>query len=94
MDDGVVSRTLGSTASAPGISPHWHRLLLLNHILEEGDGTGDLPAVDCLGGFAGVLEGGTEVGATSAGGFRGLEVGGSVANLGKGNMSVMRPPMD
>lgn len=90
----MVSRTLGSTASAPGISSHRHRLLLLHHILEERDGTGDLPAIDCLGGFAGVLEGGAEVGATSAGGFGGLEVGGCVSNLVRGNMSVTQPPMD
>lgn len=58
-------RTLSGTASAPSISPHWDRLVLGLHILEVGEGALELPAVDGLGGFAGVLEGDTEVGAAS-----------------------------
>ena len=54
---------------------------MLLDILEEGDGAGELPAVDGLGGLAGVLEGGSEVGAAGAGGFRGFEVGGCVTDL-------------
>lgn len=70
-----------STASAPGISPHRHGLDVLGDILEVGDGAGDFPAVDGLGGLAGVLVGDTEVGAARAGGLGGLEVGGGVADL-------------
>lgn len=78
-----ASRTLRSTASAPGISAHWHGLDMALHILEVGEGAGDLPAVDGLGGLAGVLVGDTEVGAAGACGLRGLEVGGCVADLMK-----------
>jgi hypothetical protein len=48
--------TLGSTASAPGISPHWHSLALLLNIVEVGFGALEFPAVDGLGGLASVLE--------------------------------------
>ena len=74
-------RTLSSTASAPSISPHRHRLLVVLNIVEVGEGAGELPAVDSLGSLAGVLEGDTEVGATSARRFGGLEVGGCVSDL-------------
>ena len=75
-------RTLGSTASAPGISPHWHSLGLVLDILEVGEGALELPAVDGLRGLAGVLERDTEVGAASAGALCGLEVRRSVSDLG------------
>jgi hypothetical protein len=44
-------RTLGSTASAPGISPHWHSLALLLNVLEVGQSALELPAVDGLRGL-------------------------------------------
>ena len=56
---------------------------MLDHIVQVGHGAGEFPAVDGLGGFARVLEGHAEVGAARAGGLRGLEVGGCVADLGK-----------
>lgn len=84
----ACSRTLGSTASAPGVSPHWHGLLVLLNILEEGDGALELPAVDGLGGLAGVLERNTKVGAASAGGLGGLNLGGGVSDLRKWCVSM------
>lgn len=62
-------RTLGSTASAPGISPHRHGLALVLHVLEVGEGALELPAVDGLSGLAGVFEGYTQVAAARAGGL-------------------------
>ena len=72
---------MGSTASAPGITSHGNCLFLLHHVLEEGDGAGEFPAVDGLGGLAGVFEGGAQVGAPGAGGFARVEVRGCVADL-------------
>lgn len=57
--------TLGSTASAPGISSHWDSLALVLDVLEVFAGAAELPAVDGLGGLARVLEGNPEVGAAS-----------------------------
>ena len=74
-------RTLRSTASAPSISPHWHGFLVFLHIVEVGEGALQFPAVDGLGGFAGVFEGAAEVGAPGPRGFAWLEVGGCVADL-------------
>ena len=70
-----------STARAPSIPPHGHGFFVVLHIVEVGEGAGEFPAVDCLGGFAGVFEGAAEVGAARAGGFRGFEMGGCVADL-------------
>lgn len=53
--------TLGSTASAPGISSHWDGLALVLDVLEVGGGARELPSVDGLGGLASVLEGDPEV---------------------------------
>ena len=75
------SRTLGSTASAPGISPHGDGLSVRLDVLEVLEGAGDLPAVDGLGGLAGVLERNTEVGTASAGGLGRLDFGGGVTDL-------------
>lgn len=50
-------------------------------VLEVLEGAGDLPAVDGLGGLAGVLERNTEVGAASAGALGGLDFGGGVTDL-------------
>ena len=72
---------MGSTASAPGISPHGDGLDVALDVLEVLEGTGDLPAVDGLGGLAGVLERDTEVGAASAGGLGRLDFGGGVTDL-------------
>ena len=76
-------RTLRSTASAPSIPPHGHRLLVVLNIVEVGEGALELPAVDGLRGLAGVLEGAAEVGAAGARRFGGFEVGGCVADLGE-----------
>lgn len=50
-------------------------------VLEVLEGAGDLPAVDGLGGLAGVLERNTEVGTASAGGLGRLDFGGGVTDL-------------
>ena len=63
---GFRLRTLSSTASAPSISPHRHRRLVLHHILEECHSAAEFPSIDRLSCFAGVLEGGAQVGAASA----------------------------
>lgn len=73
--------TLGGATSAPGISPHGNSLDVSLDILKVLDGALKLPAVDGLGGLAGVLEGHTEVGATGAGGLGVVDVGGSVTDL-------------
>lgn len=52
-----------------------------NNIVQIRDGALELPAVDGLGGFTGVFEGDAEVCTASAGGFRGFDVGGCVADL-------------
>lgn len=57
-------------------------------VLEVGDGALELPAVDGLGGLAGVLEGDTEVGAASAGALSGLDLGSGVADLVEKTLSV------
>ena len=74
-------RTLCSTARAPSIPPHGHRLLVMLDIVEVGECALQLPSVDGLGGFARVFEGAAEVGAASARGFGGFEMGGCVADL-------------
>jgi hypothetical protein len=61
--------TLGTSASAAGISSHGDSLLLLLDVLEELDRALELPAVDGLGGFSGVLEGDSEVRAAGLGRF-------------------------
>lgn len=55
------SRTLGGPADRAAVAPHGDGLLLLKNVLEEGLGALELPAVDRLGGLAGVLERHTEV---------------------------------
>lgn len=50
-------------------------------VVQVGFGALELPAVDGLGGFTGIFEGDTEVGAASASGFGGLELGCCVADL-------------
>lgn len=57
-------------------------------VLEVLEGTGDLPAVDGLGGLAGVLERNTEVGTASAGGLGRLDFGGGVTDLLVGEKMV------
>ena len=65
-----------------GIAAHGHGFLVLEHVAQVGEGAVEFPAVDGLGGFAGVFEGDAEVGAPGAGGFRGVDLGGGVADLG------------
>ena len=80
---------MGSTASAPGISPHGDGLDVALDVLEVLEGTGDLPAVDGLGGLAGVLERNTEVGAARAGGLGRLDLSGGVTDLWAGDIVRM-----
>jgi len=74
-------RTLGSTASAPGISPHRYSLMVLFHILEVADSTAELPPVDGLCSLARILEGDAEIGTAGAGRLGRFDGGGSVAYL-------------
>ena len=76
-----ILRTLCATASAAGISSHGNALLQFLDILEVLDRTLDLPAVDGLGGLAGVLEADTQVGASRAGALRRGDVLRSVTDL-------------
>lgn len=64
-----------------GVAAHGHGFLVLEHVAQVGEGAVELPAVDGLRGFAGVFEGDAEVGAPGAGGFRGVDLGGGVADL-------------
>lgn len=80
--------TLGSTASAPGISPHGDGLALLLHVLEVREGALKLPSVDGLGGLASVLERNSEVRAAGARALRGLDLGGGVADLRTGGSVI------
>lgn len=57
-------------------------------VLEESDGALELPAVDGLGGLAGVLERAAEVGTAGAGRLRGLDLGGGVTDLFREFLSV------
>ena len=57
-------------------------------VLEVLEGTGDLPAVDGLGGLAGVLERNTEVGTASAGALGVLDFGSGVTDLDEGVVLV------
>ncbi len=47
---------MGGPADRAAVAPHGDGLLLLEDVLEEGLGALELPAVDRLGGLAGVLE--------------------------------------
>lgn len=73
--------TLTGPSDTTSVSPEWNSLLLLPHVLEVADGALKTPSVDGLSGFAGVLEGYTEVGATGASGFRRGDGVGSVTSL-------------
>lgn len=74
-------RTLRGAADGAGVAAEGDGLLLLLDVLKEGDSALQLPAVDGLGGLAGVLEGHTEVGTAGAGRLGGSDLGGSVPNL-------------
>lgn len=50
-------------------------------VVQVGEGALELPAIDGLGGFTGIFERDTEVGAAGAGRFGGLELGCCVADL-------------
>ena len=53
--------TLCASSSAASISPHGNGLLHLLHILQVLDRSLNLPAIDCLCGFSGILEADSEV---------------------------------
>lgn len=71
---------LGGAASAASVAAHGDGLLVCLDVLEEGDGTLELPAVDGLGSLAGVLEGNPEVGTAGAGRLRGLDLSRGVSD--------------
>lgn len=81
LENYQVVRTLSGAADGASVPAEGHGLLLLADVLEEGDGAGQLPAVDSLSGLTGVLERNPEVGAAGAGGLARLDLGGGVANL-------------
>lgn len=54
---------------------------MLLDVLEEGDGAGQLPAIDGLGGLTSVLERHSEVLAAGASRLGGRNLGGGVSNL-------------
>lgn len=54
---------------------------MLLHVLEKSNSALQLPAVDSLGGLAGVLEGNSQVGTAGAGRLGGLDLGGGVSDL-------------
>lgn len=72
--------TLGSTASAPSISPHGNGFALLLDILEVCEGALQLPPVDGLRRLASVLVAYAKVTAAGAGTLRGVDLGGGVAD--------------
>lgn len=76
-----IVRTLRSTADGASVAAEGDDLLLLLDVLKELDGALQLPAVDGLGGLAGVLERNSEVGTAGLGRLGGRDLGGSVANL-------------
>ena len=83
-------RTLSSAANAASVPPERNSLLLLFDVLEKGDGSGELPAIDGLSSLAGVLERDTEVRTAGASrlGLRNLLV--CVADLGETIRSCKR----
>jgi len=89
----ISGRTLGAAAGAAGISSHGDSLLVLLDVLEEGNSALQLPAVDGLGGLAGVLEGDSQVGTAGAGRLGGLDLGRGVSNLVFGRRELVSPSM-
>lgn len=63
---GTKRLCLSAATGATSVPPHWNCLLVLLHILEEGHSALQLPAVDYLSRFAGVLERYPEVRAASS----------------------------
>lgn len=78
---------MGAATGAAGVPAHGDSLLLLLDVLEELDGAVQLPAVDGLGGLAGVLERDTQVRAAGAGRLGRLNLGSSVSDLIIENMT-------
>lgn len=72
---------LGSAAGTAGVAAHGDSLVVALDVLEELKSTLELPAVDGLGGLAGVLERDTEVGTAGAGRLGGQNLGRSVTDL-------------
>lgn len=58
---------------------------MIDHIAQVGQRALELPPIDGLRCFTGVLEGDAEVGAVGAGGFALLYRGGCVADLDEGS---------
>lgn len=85
---GRSHRTLSAATGAASVAAHGDGLLLLLDVLEELHGALELPAVDGLGGLAGVLEGHTQVGTAGAGRLLRCNLGGGVASLSWGEEKV------
>lgn len=76
-----IQSTLGGATGSSGVPPHGNGLLVLLDVLEELDGTLELPAIDSLGGLASVLERHTQVCSAGASRLRRVDFGGCVSNL-------------
>ena len=72
---------MGGAADGATVAAHGDGLLLLDDVLEEGLGALELPAVDRLGGLAGVLERDPEVRPAGAGRLRGRNLSRRVPGL-------------
>jgi len=77
---GTELLSLGSSSGGSGEAAEWDTLLVGLHVLEEGDGTGDLETLDGLGGFPGVLVGNTKVRTAGLSGLLSVEGGSGVAD--------------
>ena len=62
----MTTRTLRCPPRTTGISPHGHRLFMIDHIAQVCQSALELPAIDGLSRFAGVFKGNAEVGAVCA----------------------------
>lgn len=76
--------TLRAASNATAKSAEGNRLLLLEDVVQEGNSTLQLPAVDGLGGFPSVLERNAKIGSAGAGRLGRLDLVGCVPNLSLG----------
>lgn len=90
-EPGKNNHTLCSTSSSSSIPSHGNGLLVLLDILQELNGTLQLPSVNSLSGLTGVLEGDSEVGTASAGRLGRVDLCCCVSNLEIESISPMVP---
>ena len=78
--------TLGGATGGTGVAAHGNGHGLGGDVLKEGEGLGQLHAVDGLGGLTGVLERDTEVRAARAGALGLRDLLGGVTDLCKASL--------